>query len=151
MIALPLLALLIILLLLSESGRRSSSPSLSAAQTATPSVSHLSVTGVSDGASASPSSLSSPSQNPFTYPGADVLGYSQNQLTLTSDDSPDTIWAFYKNKIDAQNYSSKNFIQTNSNGFVSDKLTGQKDGSYVTVDIEKNPNEKASKITITTT
>lgn len=84
----------------------------------------------------------------YIYPNSNMIAISTNEVVLISYDSPDSISGWYSQKIDSENFSSKNVIKTNSNGFISDKISGQKDNAYVNVDIQKTPKENTSKITI---
>lgn len=86
----------------------------------------------------------------FKYPGSSVSSESSNKLVLTSSDSPSSITSWYENKLKASGYSSRASAKTNTNGNVTNKLGGGKDGSSVNIEIQKKANEGSTTITITT-
>src|SRR5574337_815884 len=66
----------------------------------------------------------------YIYPESDIMESSPTQITLISYDSPESIVDWYKQKVTSSGFSSKNFIESSSNGFISDKITAQQSNNF---------------------
>jgi hypothetical protein len=99
-----------------------------------------------------PSSLPSPVilevGNPtrFVYPGATLVETSNTYLKYQSFDDPQTITNWYKAKIEEQNLRTTSFVQTSSNGQISNKLIGSNGQVEIEIEIEKQPNNSTVSI-----
>lgn len=91
-------------------------------------------------------SLVNTSLSSFVYPNSVVLESSSNSLELTSQDDPDKITNWYKDKIKATGISVTSFVTTKTNNNVLNKLVGADGKLEVRVEIEKNANEERAHI-----
>jgi hypothetical protein len=85
----------------------------------------------------------------FRYPQAEVVSLEANNLSLKSFDSVEAITGWYKKKITDLNLSIRSFIQTNTNGAVSSRLTGVGKKGKIGVEIEKEEASASVKILVT--
>ena len=83
----------------------------------------------------------------FKYPNSVILENS-NELVLESDDNPDTITNWYKEKIKNSGMNSKAFVQTKTNDNVLNKLAGASGTREVNVEIIKKSGEIKTTIRI---
>ena len=74
----------------------------------------------------------------FYYPGAEVVSLSGNSFQLRSFDDVQEITDWYKGVINDRNMSIKTFIQSNSNGQISNQLIGVGQKEQVKITINKN-------------
>lgn len=86
--------------------------------------------------------------NSFKYPEATNLSSSTNSLNLESADDPQVITDWYKEKIRALGMNTKNFVQTKTNGDISNKLVGVKDNFEIAIEIKKSKNNQKTTINI---
>ncbi|MCR4264119.1 MAG: hypothetical protein NUV98_05390 [Candidatus Roizmanbacteria bacterium] len=90
----------------------------------------------------------STSLSSWQYPGSTVTAQSDNSLTLTSRDNPDTITDWYKSKIDSNGYSTRSFVTTKSNGQVKNVLVGAKGGNEIRIEMEKPADSQTTTIKV---
>lgn len=112
-------------------------PSLTPASTVTPTV-------IS-------SSVPSPAKfniNSFIYPGSIKTSGGENSLALQSNDDPQTITSWYKEKITNMSMNAKSFVQTNTSGNILNKLAGAKPGFKVSIEISKKNDEGTVRISV---
>ena len=93
-------------------------------------------------------SNTSTSLSSWQYPGSTVTAQSDNSLTLTSRDNPDTITDWYKSKIDSNGYSTRSFVTTKSNGQVKNVLVGAKGGNEIRIEMEKPADSQTTTIKV---
>lgn len=77
----------------------------------------------------------------FKYPNSVILE-NNTGLVLESNDDPDLITNWYKEKIREMDLSAKSFVQTRANDVVLNKLAGAGNNREITVEISKNGNSK---------
>lgn len=85
----------------------------------------------------------------FRYPGAEVVFLGSNSLSLKSTDATEVITTWYKRKLIDLSLNIHTFIQTNTNGNVSNHLTGTDKKRKIRVEIEKEKFDSAVKILVT--
>jgi hypothetical protein len=85
----------------------------------------------------------------FRYPRAEVVSLSARQLSLKSSDSVEAVTGWYKKKIADLDLSIRNFVQTNTNGAVSNYLTGVGKKGKIGVEIKKEETSAGVKILVT--
>lgn len=85
----------------------------------------------------------------YQYPNSIIVSSTDRQLSLNSDDSPDTITQWYKDTIDDENMNITTFITTNTNGAVMNKLVGANGASSVTIEITDTQNDSPVEIEVT--
>lgn len=83
------------------------------------------------------------------YPNAIQTSSSGNTLSLESQDDPDAITQWYKEKIQSLGMNSKSFVTTKTNGNILNKLVGANGTREVQVEITKQNDESTVHITIT--
>ncbi|MCL4418615.1 hypothetical protein M1146_00770 [Patescibacteria group bacterium] len=99
-----------------------------------------------------PSSVPSPTKSnidSFIYPGSIKVNGGENSLVLQSNDDPQAITNWYKEKITNISMNAKSFVQTNTNGNVINKLVGAKPGFKVGVEVSKKSGEGTVRISVT--
>lgn len=74
----------------------------------------------------------------FRYPGAKVERLSDNTIYLKTADGSEAVISWYKNRINDSKMTVKNFIQTNTNGYVSGQLVGVNKEGQVKVILDQN-------------
>ncbi|MGI5826411.1 MAG: hypothetical protein ACOX50_03295 [Patescibacteria group bacterium] len=74
----------------------------------------------------------------FRYPQAEVLSLAGSSFQLRSFDDVQKVTDWYKEKISKREMTVRNFIQTNSNGLVSNQLLGANQQEQVKVTINKD-------------
>jgi len=79
------------------------------------------------------------------------LESSSASSVFESNDDPDLITNWYKEKIKSLGMNSKSFVQTKTNGNVLNKLVGARGDKEIRVGIVKKNDESVTKITVSTT
>jgi len=85
------------------------------------------------------------------YPSSRQLESSDTSFVFESNDDPDLITNWYKEKIKSLGMNSKSFVQTKTNGNVLNKLVGARGDKEIRVGIVKKNDESVTKITVSTT
>ncbi len=85
----------------------------------------------------------------FRYPGAEVVFLSGSRLSLKSQDSPEEITNWYKKKITDLSVNVRNFVQTNTNGEISNQLVGAGAEGKVRIEISKARSASGVEILVT--
>lgn len=80
----------------------------------------------------------------FLYPNAAPAN--SDQTTFISFDDSSIITNWYKEKIKSLGMNTTSFIQTNTNGFIINKLVAKNDQKEVSVEISKKSNQKEVSI-----
>lgn len=96
----------------------------------------------------SPASRMQENSTDFTYPASSLSAEEADSTTYTTTDSPDIVTAWYKNKINANGYKTKTFINTKTNGQIKNVLSGSKDNNEIKITISKNVDDMLTIITI---
>jgi len=117
-----------------ESSQKTPTSTASPLSTATPVPSHTNT---------------STSLSAWQYPGSFTVSQTNNSLSLTSSDNPDTITDWYKSKIQLNGYSTRSFVTTKTNGQVKNVLVGAKDGHEIRIEMEKSSDSQTTTITVT--
>lgn len=89
------------------------------------------------------------SSSEFQYPNSTIIFQSGNSLTLESNNDPNTITNWYKEKIRAMGMNATAFSQTSVNGNISNKLAGAGSGRKIDVSITKSVNQSKTTIQLT--
>ncbi len=91
-----------------------------------------------------PKSITTPDSHLSTwvYPGSTLFS---NNIYL-SQDSPQQITDWYKNKIRSEGFNIKNFITTSANEKIENKLTGSNNNQSTEVSITRSPGDNHTKI-----
>ena len=84
----------------------------------------------------------------FKYPNAIVVNKNGNKLELESNDDPQKITDWYKEKIKSMDLNVTTFVQTSTNGNILNKLVGANGATEVRVEITKQNNSQVVKISI---
>lgn len=84
----------------------------------------------------------------FIYPNSKQISISANKLSLESQDSPQTITNWYKDKIKSLGMSATSFVQTSTNDNVLNKLAGSSGNQQVRVEISKSATDTKVKIIV---
>lgn len=84
----------------------------------------------------------------YIYPGAKVTVSTSTSLNLESNDNPDTITNWYKDKIKSESMNVTSFVVTKTNGNVLNKLVGAKEGMELRVEIKKNAKDSTVYIIV---
>lgn len=84
----------------------------------------------------------------WQYPGSRFVSSSSSQTVYTSSDTPDVVTNWYKSKIGRMGYPQTAFSDQQSNGNILNLLSGQNGNSKISVQIQKDLNSTATKITI---
>jgi hypothetical protein len=84
----------------------------------------------------------------FIYPNSIVVEKGEDFIRLTSQDNPDVITDWYKEKIKSLSMNVKSFVTTKTNDKVLNKLAGAKSGFEANVEIEKEPQEPTTRIMV---
>lgn len=74
----------------------------------------------------------------FKYPNSNQISGSDNTMNLESNDTPDLITDWYKEKIRSLGFKSKSFVQTKTNGNVLNKLVGASGNREIRVEVIKS-------------
>jgi hypothetical protein len=83
------------------------------------------------------------------YPNANKISTEANTSIYQSQDDPDTITDWYKEKIESLGMSAKSFVKTKTNDNVLNKLVGA-DGEYeIRVEITKSADSPTTEIKVT--
>lgn len=75
--------------------------------------------------SASPSPANNPQvsdEASFVYPNSTITSQSENSYELRTSDDPETVTNWYREKVNAENYSAKSVVKTKTNGNVLNKI-----------------------------
>ena len=80
----------------------------------------------------------------FIYPQSSSIG----GYKYTSNDSPEKITEWYKNKINTEGYNSKSFVTTKSNEKVLNKLSASKNSQTILIEISRNDSNSQTEIYI---
>lgn len=100
-------------------------------------------------ASDTPKNTDQVNLNTFRYPNATVTSSSDNSLSMTSTDSPESITNWYEQAIKNNGYNSRASAKTNSNGTIENKLGGGKNGESINITIKKSAGNNQVTITVT--
>ncbi|MFH0936824.1 MAG: hypothetical protein V1808_00850 [Candidatus Daviesbacteria bacterium] len=85
----------------------------------------------------------------FKYPSSNQISSTPDTLILESNDNPDLITNWYKEKIRSLGYKSKSFVQTKTNRNILNKLGAASGSMEVRVEIKKTAEVSTVSITIT--
>ncbi|HUW24706.1 MAG TPA: hypothetical protein VMW04_03715 [Patescibacteria group bacterium] len=85
----------------------------------------------------------------FRYPGAEIVSLGGHSLSLKSADTVEAITAWYKQKLTGLNLNIRNFIQTNTNDSIANRLSGVNEKRQITVQIDKEETAASVKIIVT--
>jgi hypothetical protein len=85
----------------------------------------------------------------FRYPKAEVLSLAGSSFQLRSFDDVQKITDWYKEKISEREMTVRTFVQTNSNGIVSNQLLGANQQEQVKVTINKDGSAVGITVLIT--
>lgn len=91
-----------------------------------------------------PQQLNQADSTDLIYPGSNDKGGSNYE----SDDDPDKITDWYKEKIKSMGMNVKTFVATKTNGNVLNKLAGANSKTNISIEIEKEETESITKIKI---
>lgn len=86
--------------------------------------------------------------NNFIYPNSVRTSISMNNVVMKSNDHPQAITDWYKEKIKSLGMNINSFIQTNTNGNVLNKLLSANSGFKISVIISKKNNEVNTEIDV---
>lgn len=84
----------------------------------------------------------------FKYPNSNQSSGSGNNIILESNDNPDLITDWYKEKIRSLGFKSKSFVQTKTNGNILNKLVAASGNREIRVEIEKSANSPKVSINL---
>lgn len=82
------------------------------------------------------------------YPNSTVIFETGNAIVLQSQDNPQTITDWYKQKIESLNLNAQSFVSTNTNGNILNKLVGTNREKEIRVEISKKANEAIVEIRV---
>jgi hypothetical protein len=99
-----------------------------------------------DPTDASPSA--SPIMDDWQYSSSTKAGSEGETTVYQSNDDPDMITNWYKDRITNLNMSVKNFITTKNNEQVLNKLETAQNNQKVSIEISKNPGNSQTKIKV---
>lgn len=79
----------------------------------------------------------------FKYPNALIIGYSNQKMSLESNDDPEQVTSWYKEKIRNLNMNINNFIKTSANEKIFNLVSGANSKKEIKVEIKReNPQDK---------
>ena|SRR5258708_2367952 len=84
----------------------------------------------------------------FLYSNSQVKSQTTSSAQLESNDSPDSITNWYKNKLNSLGFNATSFVTTNSNNNVLNKLVVARNNQQVRVEIKKNASDSKTTISI---
>lgn len=85
----------------------------------------------------------------FLYPKATTVSQSMESMTLSTQDDPNTIIAWYKDIFSQVQMRSTAISMSTTNNTISDKLAGDTGSVQVEIGIQRNANDSTSIITVT--
>lgn len=102
------------------------------------------------------STLQTSNLSDFNYPSSNQISNVGNTLILESNDNPDLITDWYKEKIRSLGFKSKSFVQTKTNGNILNKLVAasaelDSASGSIEVSVEIKKSAEVSKVSITIT
>ena len=84
----------------------------------------------------------------FSYPGANIASMSRSHLSLSTQDNPDDVTNWYKNKIKSYGKSVSSFVTTKTNDNVFNKLVGADSKEELRITIEKKSDSQTVTIQV---
>lgn len=82
----------------------------------------------------------------FVYPGGSVSGKSNNNFTMESTDSAESITNWYKAKIEEFDMNATSVVTTNTNGNVLNKIAASNGNLSVEIEISSSNGDNSTKI-----
>lgn len=82
------------------------------------------------------------------YPGSKKIKVEGNKTFLESNDDPQKITDWYKDKIKSMGFNAKSFVTTSANDNILNKLVGSDGKREIRIEIKKSPNESTVHIEV---
>lgn len=84
----------------------------------------------------------------YRYPNSQLVESDGNQLFLESDDSPEEITSWFKQRIKERNIPINNFVSTRTNGSFFNTLAGKSELETIRIEISKPAFSNKTKISV---